>query len=92
MAEEDNAEIIEEEVPEKQLDENKVKQAMAALAASQKADKEAQIKREKELAAVKVLQADIDVIATEAEVDKKTAERRLREHNGNLINALRSFL
>jgi NACalpha-BTF3-like transcription factor len=48
--------------------------------------------REKELAAVKVSQADIDVIATEAEVDKKTAERRLREHNGSLIDALRSFL
>jgi NACalpha-BTF3-like transcription factor len=47
---------------------------------------------EKELAAVKVTQADIDVIATEAEVDKKLAERRLREHNGNLLEALRSFL
>ena len=48
--------------------------------------------REKELAAVKVTQADIDVIAAEAEVDKKLAERRLREHNGNLLEALRSFL
>jgi hypothetical protein len=32
------------------------------------------------------------VIATEAEVDKKLAERRLREHNGSLLEALRSFL
>lgn len=108
---------------------------MAALAAAQRADKEAQIKRwvlgctaacsrtcsrplaaqqhsvhelaqrsacvtavccsrrrEKELAAVKVTQADIDVIATEAEVDKKMAERRLREHSGSLVEALKSFM
>lgn len=84
--------LVTDNVPEKELDQNKVKQAMAALAAAQKADKEAQIKREKELAAVKVTQADIDVIAAEAEVDKKLAERRLREHNGNLLEALRSFL
>eukprot|EP00879_Flechtneria_rotunda_P003227 GHRR01003450.1.p2 GENE.GHRR01003450.1~~GHRR01003450.1.p2 ORF type:complete len:112 (+),score=33.45 GHRR01003450.1:199-534(+) len=83
---------VTDNVPEKQLDENKVKQAMAALAAAQKADKEAQYRKEKELAAVKVTQADIDAIATEAEVDKKLAERRLREHNGNLREAFKSFL
>jgi NACalpha-BTF3-like transcription factor len=49
-------------------------------------------RRERELAAVKVTQADIDVIASEAEVDKKLAERRLREHNGSLAEALKSFL
>lgn len=48
--------------------------------------------RERELAAVKVTQADIDVIASQAEVDKKLAERRLREHNGSLVEALKSFL
>eukprot|EP00877_Chromochloris_zofingiensis_P000086 jgi/Chrzof1/10078/Cz04g26090.t1 len=83
---------ITDNVPEKQLDENKVKQAMAALAASQKADKEAQRKREKELAAVKINKDDVDVIVAEIEVDKKLAERRLRECNGNLVDALKSFL
>lgn len=48
--------------------------------------------RDKELAAVKVTAADIEVIAAEAEVDKKLAERRLREHGGNLLEALKSFL
>lgn len=48
--------------------------------------------REKELAAVKISAADVDVIAAEAEVDKKLAERRLREHGGSLIEALRSFV
>ncbi|KAF8072939.1 Hypk [Scenedesmus sp. PABB004] len=65
---------------------------MAKLMAAQKADKEAQIKREKELAAVKVTAADIDVVAAEAEVDRKLAERRLREHGGNLVEALKSWL
>lgn len=50
------------------------------------------LRRERELAAVKVAQADIDVIVCEAEVDKKLAERRLREHNGSLVEALKSFL
>jgi NACalpha-BTF3-like transcription factor len=48
--------------------------------------------REKELAAVKINKEDVDVIATEFEVDKKAAERRLREHNGVLMDALKSFL
>lgn len=33
------------QVPEKQLDENKVRQAMSALAAAQQADQEAQLRR-----------------------------------------------
>lgn len=79
-------------VPEKQLDENRVRQAMLALAASQKADKEAQKKRDKELAAVKIDMADVEVIVCEFEVDKKLAERRLRECGGDLNQALRTFL
>jgi NACalpha-BTF3-like transcription factor len=39
-----------------------------------------------------VTQGDIDVIAAEAEVDKKLAERRLREQDGSLVEALKSFL
>jgi NACalpha-BTF3-like transcription factor len=35
---------------------------------------------------------DVDVIALEAEVDKKAAERRLREHGGDLAAALKSYL
>jgi NACalpha-BTF3-like transcription factor len=37
------------------------------------------------------MQDDVDVIATEMEVDKKLAERRLREHGGDLAAALKSF-
>lgn len=79
-------------VPEKQLDENRVKKAMVSLAASQRADKEAKLKREKELAAVKVNKDDIDIVALEFEVDKKVAEKKLRECNGVLLDTLRAFL
>mmetsp|Transcript_14427 Transcript_14427/g.31230 ORF Transcript_14427/g.31230 Transcript_14427/m.31230 type:complete len:118 (+) Transcript_14427:74-427(+) len=78
--------------PEKQLDESKVKQAMADLAASQKADKEAQRQREKELAAIKINKEDIDVVAAEFEIDKKVAERHLRERQGSLIETLKALL
>lgn len=48
--------------------------------------------REKELAAVKINAADIDIIANELEVDKKVAERTLREHKGDAVAAVRHLL
>lgn len=48
--------------------------------------------RERALAAVKINQEDVGIIATEFEVDKKKAELRLREHDGNVVAALESFL
>lgn len=65
---------------------------MAKLAAAQQADKEAARAREAQLAAVKVSKEDVDVIVAETEVDRKVADRRLREHNGDLKAALQSFL
>uniref|UniRef100_A0A803N2C4 Nascent polypeptide-associated complex subunit alpha-like UBA domain-containing protein n=1 Tax=Chenopodium quinoa TaxID=63459 RepID=A0A803N2C4_CHEQI len=47
---------------------------------------------EKELAAVKINAADVDVIANELELDKKVAERTLREHKGDAVAAIRSLL
>ena len=48
--------------------------------------------RDKELAAVKVTAADVDIIMSELEVDHKQADRRLREHHGSVKAALQSFL
>ena len=48
--------------------------------------------RDKELAAVKLRKEDIEVIMKEYEVERKLAERRLREHSGNLRAALESSL
>ena len=41
---------------------------------------------------MKLRKEDIEVIMKEYEVERKLAERRLREHSGNLRAALESFL
>ena len=80
------------QVEERQLDENKVNKAMVALAEADKANREAQRKREKELAAVQINSEDVEVISNEFALDKKSAELRLREMKGDLEAALKSFL
>ncbi|KAL8486111.1 hypothetical protein ACS0TY_022530 [Phlomoides rotata] len=79
-------------VEDRQLDSTRVQEAMASISASKEADIQAARLREKELAAVKINAADIDIIANELELDKKVAERRLREHKGDAVAAIRSLL
>lgn len=79
-------------VEDRQLDSARVQQAMASIAATSDADRNAQRLREKELAAVKINPEDVDIIANELEMDKKVAERTLREHKGDAVAAIRSFL
>ncbi|KAK7824044.1 huntingtin-interacting protein k [Quercus suber] len=66
--------------------------AMASIAASSEADWNAMKMREKELAAVKIKAADVDIIANELELDPKVAERTLREHNVDAVAAIRHLL
>lgn len=79
-------------VEDKQVDTAKVQAAMQALQASQKAQLEEQRQREKELAAVKVAEDDVALVAAEFELDKKAADRRLRECGGDVVAALKSYL
>ncbi|XP_073009461.1 uncharacterized protein [Typha latifolia] len=79
-------------VEDRQLDSTRVQEAMAALASSKEADWQAMKMREKELAAVKINSTDVDIIANELELDKKVAERTLREHKGDAVAAIRSLL
>ncbi|KAF6024337.1 HYPK [Bugula neritina] len=44
--------------------------------------------REKEISKVKVKQEDVDLIAHEMEISKLLAERKLKEHQGNVVSAL----
>ncbi|KAG2493109.1 hypothetical protein HYH03_008772 [Edaphochlamys debaryana] len=75
------------------MDEGKVVQAMQALFAAQKASKDAERQRERELAAVKVAAADIELLAAELEYkDRKAAERALRLAGGDLRKALEDYL
>mmetsp|Transcript_30399 Transcript_30399/g.78096 ORF Transcript_30399/g.78096 Transcript_30399/m.78096 type:complete len:111 (+) Transcript_30399:280-612(+) len=77
---------------EREINQAKIQNAMKDIADTQKAAKEAQAKREKELAAVTINKDDIGVISAEFEVDSKAAELRLRECGGDLKQTLKSFL
>ncbi|XP_020573542.1 huntingtin-interacting protein K [Phalaenopsis equestris] len=79
-------------VEDRQLDSTRVQEAMAALTSSKEADWNAMRMREKELAAVKINPTDVDIIANELELDKKVAERTLREHKGDAVAAIRHLL
>ncbi|KAI3436157.1 hypothetical protein D9Q98_002214 [Chlorella vulgaris] len=74
------------------VDNSKVQQAMQALAAEQAQRNEAQRQRERELAAVKVQKQDVELIAQQFDLDKKKAERCLREAKGDVKAALTQLL
>jgi len=76
----------------KTADTKRIQQAMAALAAQQHAARELQRQKDRELAAVKISPEDVDLIATEFEMDKKLAERSLREGKGDVRAAIESLL
>jgi NACalpha-BTF3-like transcription factor len=76
----------------KAADTSKIAQAMTALAAQLAASQEAQRQRDRELAAVKVAQEDIELIVAEFELDKKAAERRLRENRGDAKATIEALL
>merc|ERR1712223_1301995 len=46
------------------------------------------VAKEKELAKVSIRKEDVDLIADEMEISKSKAERTLREHAGNVVEAL----
>jgi len=47
---------------------------------------------EKELASVKVSEEDIQLVASQFDLDVKSAERALRENRGDAAETLRSLL
>ncbi|KAL8105457.1 uncharacterized protein LOC141676572 [Apium graveolens] len=79
-------------VEDRQLDSTRVQEAMASISASKEADLNAMKLRERELAAVKINPAEVDIIANELEMDRKVAERTLREHKGDAVAAIRFLL
>ncbi|PIA28025.1 hypothetical protein AQUCO_07300006v1 [Aquilegia coerulea] len=79
-------------VEDRQLNSTRVQEAMASISASSEADLNAMRLREKELSAVKINAIEVDIIANELELDKKVAERTLREHKGDAVAAIRHLL
>ena len=82
-------------VEQKELDSSKATQALAAIAAEDAqsaADAQAEALREKELAAVAIDAADVDMIVEQMELDRDRAERTLREHKGDVVAALNALV
>ncbi|XP_064645075.1 huntingtin-interacting protein K-like [Lineus longissimus] len=46
------------------------------------------LQRERELSKVKIRKEDVDLIVQEMEISESLAERKLREHMGNVVDAL----
>jgi NACalpha-BTF3-like transcription factor len=71
------------------VDSSALKDSMQAmLGSATPAKASASATRDRELAKVKIQQADIDRIVEELELDAKSAERALRECEGDLVAAL----
>lgn len=79
-------------VEEKEIDTGNLNDAMTAISDKRKKDAEAKIARSKELASVKVTKEDVELVMNEFEVTKLTAERVLKENNGDLKKALISLV
>lgn len=76
----------------KPIDTSHIRDSMVKLAAHQKAELDKQRQREKELAGVKIAAENVAVIVQEFEIDKKRAERVLREAGGDLKQALQHMI
>lgn len=80
---------VTDHVEERDIDSAALKDSMqAVLENTGPVKKNAKAKRDRELAKVKIQQADVDHIMEELELDSKTAERALREAGGNFLQAL----
>jgi NACalpha-BTF3-like transcription factor len=80
---------VTDHVEERDIDSAALNDSMQAMLGSAAvAKKTGKAARDRELAKVKIHQADVDVIVEELELDQKTAERALREASGDLVQAL----
>lgn len=83
---------VHEEKVLRQADTSKVKIAMTKLAEQQYEAREAQRQKDKQLAAVKINESDVTIIAREFELHKKIAERALRENQGDLKATMKALI
>ncbi|CAI5724402.1 unnamed protein product [Peronospora destructor] len=79
-------------VEEKQMDENKMKEAFLALRKQEDADKEAERLLAKKLAAVTISKDDVALVAQEMEISTQQADRKLCEAGGDVVKCLQTLL
>lgn len=74
------------------MDDSQAKAALMALSSQSKVVSKEEEERRKALASVKVDPTDIDLIVSELELSKTVADRVIREHGGDVVEALRSLV
>ena len=81
-------------VEQREIDSARATQAVASILEGSQtaAEREAEIARERELAAVQVDAADVALIVQELELESSMAERKLREHNGDVVECLHALV
>lgn len=84
---------VTDHVEERDIDSAALKDSIhAVLETTAAGNKNANAKRDRELAKVKIQQADVDRIMDELDLDSKAAERALREAGGDIVQALCSLV
>ncbi|XP_018325891.1 huntingtin-interacting protein K [Agrilus planipennis] len=73
---------------EKEISTQDVSGAISLIGDQRNKQAAEKIAREKELLKVSIKKEDVDLIVKEMEISKLMAERTLREHHGNVVNAL----
>ncbi|MGH0132899.1 UNVERIFIED_CONTAM: hypothetical protein FKN15_043925 [Acipenser sinensis] len=73
---------------EKEISSSDLETAMSVIGDRRSREQKAKQERERELAKVTIKKDDVELIMTEMEIPRGVAERSLREHMGNVVEAL----
>ncbi|CAL1603016.1 unnamed protein product [Knipowitschia caucasica] len=73
---------------EKEIRSEDLQTAMSVIGDRRSREQKAKQEREKELAKVTIRREDVELIMQELEISRLVAERSLREHLGNVVEAL----
>ncbi|MEQ2310812.1 hypothetical protein AMECASPLE_013126 [Ameca splendens] len=73
---------------EKEISSSDLQTAMSVIGDRRSREQKAKQEREKELAKVTIKKEDVELIMSEMEISRSVAERSLREHMGNVVEAL----
>ncbi|XP_036400346.1 huntingtin-interacting protein K [Megalops cyprinoides] len=73
---------------EKEISSSDLETAMSVIGDRRSREQKAKQEREKELAKVTIKKEDVELIMSEMEIPRGMAERSLREHMGNVVEAL----
>ncbi|XP_073742018.1 huntingtin-interacting protein K-like [Callorhinus ursinus] len=73
---------------EKEIQSSNLETAMSMIGDSRSLEQKDKQEREKELAKVSIKKEDLELIMTEMEISRAAAKQSLREHMGNMLEAL----